>query len=121
MDSIVTALTPPGKIFDLGARPPGDRSLPIMAHNCGLKMVSPFSFGCVVIEMCTGSRPWHDLENNYQIMFKVGMGAKPAVPENASPELEDFLDHCFQFDSKDRWTADQLLDHSFTKVYTEAD
>ena len=79
------------------------------------------SFGCVVIEMCTGSRPWYDLENNYQIMFKVGMGAKPAMPENASPELEDFLEHCLQFDSKDRWTADQLLDHSFTKVYTESD
>jgi len=85
------------------------------------RMADIWSFGCVVIEMCTGSRPWYDLENNYQIMFKVGMGAKPAMPENASPELEDFLDHCLQFDSKDRWTADQLLDHSFTKVYTESD
>ena len=90
-------------------------------HRPSLNIRSFLSFGCVVIEMCTGSRPWYDLENNYQIMFKVGMGAKPAMPENASPELEDFLEHCLQFDSKDRWTADQLLDHSFTKVYTESD
>ncbi|XP_013387498.1 mitogen-activated protein kinase kinase kinase 4-like [Lingula anatina] len=74
-----------------------------------------WSLGCVVIEMATGKRPWHELENNYQIMFKVGMGCKPAIPDTLSEEGKDFLSHCLEIDPRERWTASQLLGHSFTK------
>ncbi|XP_071112541.1 mitogen-activated protein kinase kinase kinase 4-like [Haliotis cracherodii] len=80
-----------------------------------------WSLGCVVIEMATGKRPWHDAENNYQIMFKVGMGGTPSVPENLSAEGKDFLLCCFQHDPQARWTASRLQDHPFSKVYEEAD
>ena len=30
-----------------------------------------WSLGCVVVEMVTGKRPWHDMDNMHQIMFKV--------------------------------------------------
>nr|XP_045014130.1 mitogen-activated protein kinase kinase kinase 4 isoform X2 [Jaculus jaculus] len=78
-----------------------------------------WSLGCVVIEMVTGKRPWHEYEHNFQIMYKVGMGHKPAAPERLSPEGKDFLSHCLQSDPKMRWTASQLLDHSFIKVCTD--
>ncbi|XP_064149137.1 mitogen-activated protein kinase kinase kinase 4 isoform X5 [Loxodonta africana] len=78
-----------------------------------------WSLGCVVIEMVTGKRPWHEYEHNFQIMYKVGMGHKPPIPEKLSPEGKDFLSHCLESDPKMRWTASQLLDHSFVKVCTD--
>ncbi|CAO2628736.1 Mitogen-activated protein kinase kinase kinase 4 [Lemmus lemmus] len=78
-----------------------------------------WSLGCVVIEMVTGKRPWHEYEHNFQIMYKVGMGHKPPIPERLSPEGKDFLSHCLESDPKMRWTASQLLDHAFVKVCTD--
>ncbi|XP_053150983.1 mitogen-activated protein kinase kinase kinase 4 isoform X5 [Hemicordylus capensis] len=78
-----------------------------------------WSLGCVVIEMVTGKRPWHEYEHNFQIMYRVGMGHKPPIPERISPEGKDFLSHCLESDPKMRWTASQLLDHPFVKVCTD--
>ncbi|KAG8444472.1 hypothetical protein GDO86_009591 [Hymenochirus boettgeri] len=78
-----------------------------------------WSLGCVLIEMVTGKRPWHEYEHNFQIMYKVGMGHKPPIPDRLSPEGKDFLSHCLESDPKKRWTASQLLDHAFVKVCTD--
>ncbi|UYV80860.1 MAP3K4 [Cordylochernes scorpioides] len=72
--------------------------------------------GCVVLEMASGQRPWHELESSYQIMFRVGMGEAPTAPHSLSEEGQDFLDHCFEIDPSARWTSGHLLDHPFTKV-----
>jgi mitogen-activated protein kinase kinase kinase 4 len=80
-----------------------------------------WSVGCVVVEMVTGKRPWHELENNYQIMFKVGMGETPDIPETLSDEGQDFLTGCFQIDPRQRSTASDLLGHPFTKVDLDED
>ncbi|XP_044277435.1 mitogen-activated protein kinase kinase kinase 4 isoform X1 [Varanus komodoensis] len=78
-----------------------------------------WSLGCVVIEMVTGKRPWHEFEHNFQIMYRVGMGHKPPIPDRISREGKDFLSHCLESDPKMRWTASQLLDHPFVKVCTD--
>ncbi|XP_059842463.1 mitogen-activated protein kinase kinase kinase 4 isoform X1 [Hypanus sabinus] len=75
-----------------------------------------WSLGCVLVEMVTGKRPWHEYEHNFQIMYKVGMGHKPPIPERLSPEGKHFLSYCLESDPKHRWTASQLLDHPFVKV-----
>uniref|UniRef100_A0A8C7MBK1 Mitogen-activated protein kinase kinase kinase 4 n=1 Tax=Oncorhynchus kisutch TaxID=8019 RepID=A0A8C7MBK1_ONCKI len=75
-----------------------------------------WSLGCVLIEMVTGKRPWHEYEHNFQIMYKVGMGHKPPIPEKLSTEGKDFLGHCLESEPKQRWTASTLLDHPFVKV-----
>lgn len=75
-----------------------------------------WSLGCVLIEMVTGKRPWHEYEHNFQIMYKVGMGHKPPIPEKLSTEGKDFLGHCLESEPKRRWTASTLLDHPFVKV-----
>ncbi|XP_055083023.1 mitogen-activated protein kinase kinase kinase 4 isoform X4 [Periophthalmus magnuspinnatus] len=78
-----------------------------------------WSLGCVLIEMVTGKRPWHEYEHNFQIMYKVGMGHKPPIPEKLSTEGKDFLAHCLESEPKRRWTASMLLDHPFVKVCTD--
>ncbi|XP_072036132.1 mitogen-activated protein kinase kinase kinase 4-like [Amphiura filiformis] len=75
-----------------------------------------WSLGCVVIEMASGKRPWHEFDHEFTIVYKVGDGAIPHVPESLSPEGKDFLSHCLQHQSSERWTASELLDHSFIKV-----
>ena len=39
-----------------------------------------WSLGCVIIEMTTGKRPWSEMENMHQIMFK-GCMISPVLPE----------------------------------------
>ncbi|XP_063954186.1 mitogen-activated protein kinase kinase kinase 4-like [Lytechinus pictus] len=75
-----------------------------------------WSLGCVVIEMVTGKRPWHDYDHEFTIMYKVGEGAVPHIPEAMNPEGKDFLSRCLKHDSSKRWTANKLLDHPFLKV-----
>jgi len=64
--------------------------------------------------MC--QRPWPELENKIQIMFKVGMGNVPRIPDNLSQEGQDFLKHCLQCRPEDRWTTSQLKGHLFVAV-----
>ena len=78
------------------------------------------SLHCVCLvqthDLLFSQRPWHELESNYQIMFKVGMGVSPPIPENLGDEGKDFLAHCLDHDPASRWTAVMLRDHPFAKV-----
>ncbi|XP_069698248.1 mitogen-activated protein kinase kinase kinase 4 isoform X1 [Periplaneta americana] len=78
-----------------------------------------WSVGCVVVEMSSGKRPWPEFDSNYQIMFKVGMGETPTVPDSLSDEGHQFTDHCLQHDPRRRSTASELLHHTFVKVEEE--
>ncbi|XP_055622452.1 mitogen-activated protein kinase kinase kinase 4 isoform X2 [Toxorhynchites rutilus septentrionalis] len=79
-----------------------------------------WSTGCVVIEICSGKRPWHQFDSNFQIMFKVGMGETPEIPSCLSEEGYDFVESCLQHDPKQRKTAEELLQHNFCKVNDES-
>jgi len=80
-----------------------------------------WSLACVVLEMVQGVRPWADLASNYQIMFKVGMGQSPEVPEHLSEEGKNFLASCFVHNPEERAAAQDLLSHNFTKIFEEDD
>ncbi|RWS06909.1 mitogen-activated protein kinase kinase kinase 4-like protein [Dinothrombium tinctorium] len=86
---------------------------PIEGHG---RAADIWSIGCVVLEMLTGRRPWHDLDNSYQIMFRVGMGDIPEVPSDICEEGKDFIFHCLQHNPRCRWSTGQLLCHLFIKV-----
>ncbi|XP_070567401.1 mitogen-activated protein kinase kinase kinase 4-like isoform X2 [Ptychodera flava] len=80
-----------------------------------------WSLGCIIIEMATGKGPWHEFDHNYAIIYKVGEGATPNIPETLSSEGQEFVSHCLQHDLNKRWTASQLLDHAFLKVSSDGE
>lgn len=77
-----------------------------------------WSLGCVVIEMASGKKPWHDLLN-FQVMFKVGNGNAPPIPDKLTTDGKRFIKCCTIPEPKNRWTADQLLGHAFIKVVSD--
>ena len=46
-----------------------------------------WSSGCVIIEMATGKRPWHELESNYQVRGKVHISSNS--PARSSYLVQD--------------------------------
>lgn len=66
-------------------------------------------------------RPWAEYDSNYQIMFKVGMGETPSVPESLSDEGLAFAALCLQHDPSNRATVFELSQHPFLIVSLEED
>ena len=65
--------------------------------------------------------PWNECDNMYAIMYRVGDGQHPNIPEILSEEGKDFLQNCFVSEQTDRWTATMLMGHPFVKVLLEED
>lgn len=70
-----------------------------------------WSLGCVILEMCTGRRPWASLDNEWAIMYNIAQGNPPQLPskDQLSSEGMDFLKRCFERDPKRRASAAELL------------
>ncbi|KAI4337761.1 hypothetical protein L6164_016137 [Bauhinia variegata] len=73
-----------------------------------------WSLGCTVLEMLTRQIPNAHLEL-VQVLFKIGKGEPPPVPDDLSRDARDFILQCLNVNPNDRPTAAQLLDHSFVK------
>lgn len=73
-----------------------------------------WSIGCTVIEMFQGKPPWSDHYTAISVLNCIYKAREPPpIPENASPELKDFLKKCLQIEPKKRWNVYCLLRHPF--------
>lgn len=74
-----------------------------------------WSLGCVISEMCTGSRPWTNMDNDFAIMYNIANGNSPTLParEQLSETGLDFLKRCFERDPAKRASAAELLQHEW--------
>ncbi|XAR68111.1 Mitogen-activated protein kinase kinase kinase [Bertholletia excelsa] len=83
-----------------------------------------WALGCTVIEMVTGESPWRNFavdSNPLLILYRIGFsGGSPEIPEFLSGQARDFLTKCLRRDPKERWTAKQLLKHSFLVEYSNS-
>eukprot|EP00760_Papus_ankaliazontas_P029232 PhM_4_TR4170/c0_g1_i1/m.50431 len=73
-----------------------------------------WSVGCTVVEMLTGKPPWPQKQNVHQAVYMIGSGQTPMeIPTDLPEDLKDFLDKCFERDSANRPSAEELLHHPF--------
>ncbi|XP_055343547.1 uncharacterized protein LOC129591747 [Paramacrobiotus metropolitanus] len=82
-----------------------------------------WSFGCVALELLTGRTPRYQkqqrdgsvspLSEPMPIMFFVGSGGRPHIPEDLDSVAVEFLEQCFKRDITKRWSAEQLRGHGF--------
>ncbi|KAJ3559603.1 hypothetical protein NM688_g243 [Phlebia brevispora] len=73
-----------------------------------------WSLGCVVLECATGRKPWSNLDNEWAIMFHIGVATQhPPLPDpgQLSEKGIDFIRLCLTIDPVQRPTAVELLDH----------
>ncbi|KAJ7124737.1 hypothetical protein C8R43DRAFT_1030583 [Mycena crocata] len=72
-----------------------------------------WSLGCVVLEFATGKKPWSNLDNEWAIMFHIGVATQhPPLPEPG--QLSDlgvaFIKRCLTIDPMRRPPAEELKD-----------
>nr|XP_023916503.1 mitogen-activated protein kinase kinase kinase 5-like [Quercus suber]POF25572.1 mitogen-activated protein kinase kinase kinase 5 [Quercus suber] len=82
--------------------------------------VDIWSVGCTVLEMLTGRLPWGDLEP-VAVIYRLGKGMTPPIPETLSPVGKEFLSLCLKINPADRPSAASLLEHPFVKNSEQLD
>ncbi|RKP21201.1 kinase-like protein [Rozella allomycis CSF55] len=78
--------------------------------------VDIWSFGCTVLEMATGKRPWSNLENEWAIMYNLGISnQRPSIPENSVLGVDGtiLLKDCFIRSYSQRPSAEELINCKF--------
>ncbi|CBQ71760.1 related to SSK2-MAP kinase kinase kinase of the high osmolarity signal transduction pathway [Sporisorium reilianum SRZ2] len=81
-----------------------------------------WSLGCVVLEFATGKRPWSNFDNEWAIMFHIGMAEQhPALPDASqlSPMGIEFIRQCLTINPRQRPTAVQLKEDPWMRSLIE--
>ncbi|OBZ79147.1 MAP kinase kinase kinase wis4 [Grifola frondosa] len=81
-----------------------------------------WSLGCVVLECATGKKPWSNLDNEWAIMFHIGVATQhPPLPEpgQLSEMGIDFIRQCLTIDPMQRPTATELMNHPWMLDFRE--
>ncbi|KAI0768597.1 kinase [Trametes elegans] len=81
-----------------------------------------WSLGCVVLECATGRKPWSNLDNEWAIMFHIGVATQhPPLPDpgQLSEMGIDFIRQCLTIDPMQRPTAIELMNHPWMLDFRE--
>ncbi|XP_043970800.1 STE20-like kinase b [Gambusia affinis] len=80
-----------------------------------------WSLGVTLIELAQVEPPNHEM-NPMRVLLKIAKADPPTLmqPSRWSPEFSDFLKRCLDKNLDSRWTAAQLLQHSFVSTVTDS-
>lgn len=77
-----------------------------------------WSLGCVILECARGQRPWSHLDNEWAIMFHIGMAQQhPQLPDPSQLSALgiDFIRQCLTIDPFERPSAVELRQHAWIR------
>ncbi len=77
-----------------------------------------WSFGCTILEMASGKKPWDGLnfDNPVEAIMRIGLeNMIPTIPNNVGEDLRSFIVACLERDVEKRPSAFELLQHEFLK------
>ncbi|XP_077379744.1 STE20-like serine/threonine-protein kinase [Festucalex cinctus] len=80
-----------------------------------------WSLGVTLIELAQIEPPNHEM-NPMRVLLKIAKSDPPTLmqPSRWSPEFNDFLKRCLDKNVDNRWSAAQLLQHSFVSNVTDS-
>ncbi|XP_050979691.1 serine/threonine-protein kinase WNK4 isoform X2 [Labeo rohita] len=86
--------------------------------------VDVYAFGMCILEMTTSEYPYSECQNAAQIYRKVTSGIKPdSFYKVKVPELKEIIEGCIRMNKDERYTIQDLLEHTFFQehngVYVE--
>lgn len=82
-----------------------------------------WALGCVVLECVTGRKPWSNLDNEWAIMFHIGVATQhPPLPDpgQLSEIGIDFIRQCLTIDPVQRPMAGDLMEHPWMLEFRAA-
>ncbi|XP_041939389.1 serine/threonine-protein kinase WNK4 isoform X2 [Alosa sapidissima] len=81
--------------------------------------VDVYAFGMCILEMTTSEYPYSECQNAAQIYRKVTSGMKPdSFFKVKVPELKEIIEGCIRMNKDERYTIQDLLEHSFFQENT---
>ncbi|XP_056102023.1 serine/threonine-protein kinase WNK4 [Rhinichthys klamathensis goyatoka] len=76
--------------------------------------VDVYAFGMCILEMTTSEYPYSECQNAAQIYRKVTSGIKPdSFCKVKVPELKEIIEGCIRMNKDERYTIQDLLEHTF--------
>uniref|UniRef100_H2ZVP6 Vacuolar protein-sorting-associated protein 25 n=1 Tax=Latimeria chalumnae TaxID=7897 RepID=H2ZVP6_LATCH len=76
--------------------------------------VDVYAFGMCMLEMATSEYPYSECQNAAQIYRKVTFGMKPESFHKVKvPELKEIIEGCIRMNKDERYTIQDLLEHTF--------
>jgi mitogen-activated protein kinase kinase kinase len=89
--------------------------------NAPLSSHDIWAFGCTIGQMATGKIPWHELANEWAVMFQLGRRNIPTLPtqEELSSLGLEFIKACLTQSPFERPTSEQLLDHEWLRTVAQ--
>ncbi|XP_049804792.1 dual specificity mitogen-activated protein kinase kinase 7-like isoform X2 [Schistocerca nitens] len=81
-----------------------------------------WSLGITLVELATGTFPYRDCKNDFEVLSKVLQDEPPSLPVDKafSEEFREFVKSCLTKNYKNRPKYKKLLEHPFLKKYEVA-